>query len=277
MFKYSNDANGDVAWMVYALDNEYRDYVKAIELTEKAISLERGEYLPFLIRQLAKIYGWAGFPEKEKENYDKAFKLDGDSNEYNLSLADRELSNRNYKLSIELYKKCYARDSSSSYILQQLANSYFNLGQLKESLDYVKKIEWRASGDNPSMFRGMRSIGFIYWQTGNIKEANELLDKQKRIGEESIRIDYYYKKDAPWDLAAVYAFTGERDKAYENLRIVSGFHVAPPWIVEGIKDDPMFNGIRNDLEFQTIAKEIEARYQAEHERVRKWLEENGKL
>ena len=42
------------------------------------------------------------------------------------------------------------------------------------------------------------------------------------------------------------------------------------------KDDPLFNSIRNEPEFQQIVKDIEAKYQAEHERVRKWLEGAGK-
>ena len=40
---------------------------------------------------------------------------------------------------------------------------------------------------------------------------------------------------------------------------------------------PAFNNIRNEPEFQQIAKDIEAKYQAEHERVRKWLETQGML
>ena len=42
-----------------------------------------------------------------------------------------------------------------------------------------------------------------------------------------------------------------------------------------IKTDPLFNSIRNEPEFQQIVKDIEAKYQAEHERVKKWMEEQG--
>jgi hypothetical protein len=44
-----------------------------------------------------------------------------------------------------------------------------------------------------------------------------------------------------------------------------------------MKTDPLLNSIRNEPEFQQISKDIEAKYQAEHERVRKWLEEQGML
>ncbi|MEI6047521.1 MAG: hypothetical protein WCS03_01360 [Bacteroidota bacterium] len=44
-----------------------------------------------------------------------------------------------------------------------------------------------------------------------------------------------------------------------------------------IKHDPLFNSIRNEPEFQQIVRDIEAKYHADHERVRKWLEENQML
>jgi molybdopterin converting factor small subunit len=44
-----------------------------------------------------------------------------------------------------------------------------------------------------------------------------------------------------------------------------------------IKDDPLFAGLRNEPEFQQIVRDVEAKYQAEHERVRKWMEEQGML
>jgi molybdopterin converting factor small subunit len=42
-------------------------------------------------------------------------------------------------------------------------------------------------------------------------------------------------------------------------------------------NDPHFDSIRDEPEFQQIVSDIEAKYQAEHERVRKWLEENDML
>jgi hypothetical protein len=46
-------------------------------------------------------------------------------------------------------------------------------------------------------------------------------------------------------------------------------------MVNLIKNDPLFDKIRNELEFQQIVRYIEAKYQAVHERVKKWLEEQG--
>ena len=44
-----------------------------------------------------------------------------------------------------------------------------------------------------------------------------------------------------------------------------------------INSDSSLYSLRNEPEYQEILKEMEAKYQAEHERVRKWLEEQGML
>jgi len=39
----------------------------------------------------------------------------------------------------------------------------------------------------------------------------------------------------------------------------------------------LFDSIRDEPEFQQIVRDLEAKYQAKHERVRQWLEENDML
>jgi hypothetical protein len=116
-------------------------------------------------------------------------------------------------------------------------------------------------------------------QNGYKKEAeyffNEQIKYSNRINElkrpENGLYTYY-------DLAGVYAFRGDKEKAYENLKIFNQKQIRMSlWVVTYIKNDPLFNSIRNESEFQQIARDIEAKYQAEHERVRKWLEENNLL
>jgi hypothetical protein len=80
-----------------------------------------------------------------------------------------------------------------------------------------------------------------------------------------------------YDLAGVYAFRGEKDKAYKNLRIFNQSQRINLFIVMLMRTDPLFNSIRNEPEFQQILRDVEAKYQAEHERVKKWLEEQGML
>jgi hypothetical protein len=39
----------------------------------------------------------------------------------------------------------------------------------------------------------------------------------------------------------------------------------------------LFDSIRDEEEFKQIFRDVETKYQTEHERVRKWLEEQGEL
>jgi hypothetical protein len=125
----------------------------------------------------------------------------------------------------------------------------------------------------------MHRIGYAYWQNGYKEEAEHFFNEQiiycNRINElkrlQGLTLNTYY------DLAGVYAFRGEKDKAYRNLRIFNQSQLIDHNMAMLIKTDPLFNSIRKDPEFQQIVRDIESKYQAEHERVRKWLEENGML
>ena len=70
---------------------------------------------------------------------------------------------------------------------------------------------------------------------------------------------------------------GEKEKAYENLRTCTSIPVFPLWWLNLIKNDPLFDSIRNEPEFQQMITDLEAKYQAEHEMVRKFLEDQGML
>ena len=89
---------------------------------------------------------------------------------------------------------------------------------------------------------------------------------------------FFFANNAYFDLASVYAFTGEKGKAYEILNSISHYPIITISMVDDMKIyNPLFSSIRNEPEFQRILKVMDTKYQAEHERVRKWLEEQGKL
>ena len=120
----------------------------------------------------------------------------------------------------------------------------------------------------------MHRIGYAYWQNGDKEEADNWINQQRKLCEESIKIGRDYL-GSYYDLAAVCSFFGEKAKAFENLRLFNKFQIVPLWCLTLIKNDPLFNNIRNEQEFKKIVKDAESKYQAEHERVRKWLEEQG--
>jgi tetratricopeptide (TPR) repeat protein len=203
-------------------------------------------------------------------------KLDGDSLYYYDGLAGIE---ENLNKSLELAEKGYAIDSTNKDILGDLANDYQFLGQYKESLKYYKKWLERMKiiGINP--IANFQRLEYVYRQNGYKEEAEYYCNEQLKYCNKSIELGRSWgeKLYSYYDLAGVYAFKGEKDKAYKNLRIFNQMQKIPLWMATYIKIDPLFNSIRNEPEFQQIAKDVESKYQAEHLRVRKWLAEQGML
>jgi hypothetical protein len=149
-------------------------------------------------------------------------------------------------------------------------------GQHKESLKYCQIFTKRIKVF--SQTEGMmHRIGYIYRKNGYNKESDFWFNEEKKVSEAAVKLGRYYLTGDFYNLAGINAFFGEKNKAYENLRKFDDDLIYPSWFVNLIKKDPLFSSIRNDNEFQQIVRDVESKYQAEHERVRTWLEGQGML
>ena len=122
-------------------------------------------------------------------------------------------------------------------------------------------------------------IGLAYYKTGNQAESEKyfkILEDNCLKAIEADR-DFAQNKRAQYDLAAVYAFQGKKDEAYNYLKDFEQVQAIPLWWLNLLKDDEMFDGIRQEDLFQEILLDVETKYQEEHERVRLWLEQKGEL
>jgi tetratricopeptide (TPR) repeat protein len=262
----------------YLYDND--DQLMTIENLQKAASLNHGPELVNLLRRLSEAYSLSGFIEKAKNYNLEALKLNGDSVKYLLSFGRLEWHFGNYNKAIEFLERGHTLDSNHIGILDDLGYSYLFSGQYKESLKYYIKFVERLKALGQFKINDMHRIGYAYLKNGYNKEAQYYFDKQIEYCYDLIKSDRPYAQQllyTYYDLAGVYAFRGDKDKAYKNLKIFNQKQRIPIWMPTLIKTDPLFESIRNEPEFQQIVRDIESKYQAEHKRVRKWLEEQGML
>jgi hypothetical protein len=114
---------------------------------------------------------------------------------------------------------------------------------------------------------------------GKHEEAEYYFNQQIKFSQESISLDKKLSKSyaAQYDLAATYAFLGNKGNAYKYLDEFSKKNSFPLWCLLYMKYDPLFDKIRTEDRFQKILQDMETKYQAEHERVRKWLEKQGMM
>jgi TolB-like protein/Flp pilus assembly protein TadD len=255
------------------------DFIIQIDNLQKAAFRNHGNELPGLLRNLWWAYVCVGFTEKSLYYLQEALKLDDDSLSYYSSLLRSEFFNGNYREAIELAEKAYKINPKNIDVLNGLGALNMFSGNNEESLKYYKKWFERLKAGGNIDIDDMHRIGYAYWINGYKEEAEYYFDKQieycnsmNKLGRLSAQRFFTY-----YNLASVYAFRRERDKAYENLRIFNQKKGMPAWMVWLINNDPLFNSLRNEPEFQQIVKDIEAKYQAEHKRVRKWLDENNML
>jgi len=257
----------------------YDDHVKALSNLHKAASLHRGTHLPMLYKRISDAYGAAGFKEKFDYYLNESFKLEPDSAAHYYHLYLWPHYTGNYEEAIDFLEKSYALDSSSLDKVYFLGLNHMFFGQYEESLEYMKIYDTRSKALNMRDAHNEYRIGYAYWINGLEEEAAYYFDTGLEMLNGMLEEGRHFYQDfmTYYTFAAIYAFQGEKAKAYEYLRFLNQRQRMPQWQVANIKDDPMFDSIRDEPEFQQIVRDIEAKYQAEHERVRQWLEENDML
>jgi hypothetical protein len=119
----------------------------------------------------------------------------------------------------------------------------------------------------------------LFLQNGYKAQAEYCFNKQIENSNKLIELGRSFKEQYENYLALtlVYAATGKKEKAYENLKIYNRKKVMSLWEVSLLERSPFFDAMKDDHEFRKIVGEMHAKYQAEHEKVRKWLEKQGKL
>jgi TolB-like protein/Tfp pilus assembly protein PilF len=271
-------------WIIYlgssAVYYNY-DFVKALENYQKAISLKPGSHLPTILRRICNVFNQIGFPDKAKQYLQDALKLDRDTLTTYRNLSSIEFNSGNFTKANELDKKYYLKDTTDASNYFDLGSSYMFLRQPDKTLYYYEKY-LQKKGKEITLYDlyGLHRIAWAFFQRGDKKKSefylNECIEnceKVKQLG----RGSQFYPLRYDYNLAAAYALKGDKKKAYENLNEWASGRICSLWGLIFLKYDPLFDSIRNESEFLKIVSEMEAKYQAEHERVRRWLEENKML
>jgi len=255
-----------------------------LEYLHKAAGLNHGKELPYILRDLSYAYAYnAGFYEESLKYLQEAYKLDGDTSLYFNQKGSIEIQYGYFDEGIKETLKAARIDTTRTDFIWNVAAQYLFSGRYKESLEYFKKYIEKEKSIGELPVTGQNVIGFVFWKNGYKKDAEYWFNEQIRSSEEAIKLGRDYAKliflqnNAYYDLAGLYAFRGEKEKAYEYLKIYdNSSSVFPLMLRDDIKKyNPLFNSLRDEPAFQKIANDIDSKYQAEHERVRKWLEEKG--
>jgi tetratricopeptide (TPR) repeat protein len=256
------------------------NHIPAIDNFQKAISLHRGVLLSRFFSYLGYAYMSAGFLEKGKDYCKAYFDIKNDTIGYYYRLSEIEFLSDNIENSVDYLEKAYTKDSTDITVLYLLGLNYLYSNQNEKSLKIFKKVfEEYKTIKNYSSYNYLGNLGLVYWRNGLKNEAKDFFNKELEhlniiieLGQASRN-----KFETYWNLASIYAIKGEKVKAYKYLDIYTKSQTMTLWDVINFRHDPMFENIRNEPKFQSLLKVVESKYQAEHERVRKWLEDQKKI
>jgi TolB-like protein len=255
-------------WVLTSIKN---DYVNGIDNYNNALKLISGNDRPSLLRDLGFAYKDIGFFEKARYYYNEAFTLDSNKAANFDCLFILAAVEGKFDEAMEIERKLQEMDST------YIPNIEFV--DKEEAFAIATKIinYYKESGE--LNIQGSGRVGFALWRVGKYEEARDYLNLQIKYSKESIKLNrnIAHIKAAYYDLATVYAFLGNKEKAYQYLdELIKGNTCQIRWIFY-LKNDSPLASIRGEERFQKLLKSYEAKYQAEHERVRKWLEEQGML
>ena len=250
------------------------NHLEAIKALHFAEGISRGSELSDLKYFLALHYMLAGFMDESDKYLDEALLLDGDSMGYYSMKAQNADFVEDYTNCIEYSRK--AIELGAFGTLMHLARALLRTGNYKEALEAYEELYDIAERYGVVIAQNYHRFAYAYWINGYKEKAEYYFDRQIEASLEMINSNrpWASKYFTYYDLAGVYAFRGEKEKAYENLRILNRIEDVPLFMVTVMKRDELFESIRNEPEFQQITRNIEAKYMAGHERVRHWLEEN---
>ncbi len=247
------------------------DYVTGLAQIQRAISLDHGPDLVVNLRTIANVFTTIGLFKNGEEYYKIAAGLDNDSSGLFRIRANLERANQNYQAGLNLINVAYNSDSTNWYNADDKAWILSLMGRYEEALNI--RLEWKKllMGDQATM---TNRIGYLYSKLGDTKKADRYFKIAINNAEEAVRLNNTYAqwKFAHYDLAGIYAFLGDKEKAYQYLNEVNKRKIQPVWFLTMMKDDQLFESIRNEDRFQKILKAIESRTLAERDRVIKWLE-----
>ena len=265
----------------YGLGNMYTsiDYIKVFENFQKAASLVRGPELSYILMLIIQSYLLSGNIEEAESPITDYVNLTQDSLLYYMANYYVNLFNENPENQHYWLTKAYAYDSTDPTVLSYLAESYIKMGRFEEGLKYYKQSDDINNKLDRISYNRLHRIGYAFTLAGQKEEAGYYFDRAEKIYKSIIRLNRprAFTGSTHYDLALIYAFRGEKSKAMEILRNLHQRSTTPYIAAWYMQWDPMLDGIRDDPEFQQIANDLGLKWRVERERVKQWLEENDML
>jgi TolB-like protein/AraC-like DNA-binding protein len=272
------EANKRKAWIYFVIK---KDFIKGLEQLYQSVIFNKDEELTETLRELSRVYQAVGVFNKADFYAEEAFKLDKDTLSYYVYKAGLEELNGDFEKELAWAIKAYQKDSTSAKSNLALGKAYLNIREWEKAIHYCDV--WSAITGN-TKYDPQNAM-----PTGIVHDYGHALHQVKGEDHSYPFFQWYIEELNPtmklkhrflypfinYDLAGIYAFLGDEEKAFYYLSESEKKEVPTLQLVNSLKRNPLFDTIRDKEKFKLYLRNIEMKYQAEHNRVKEWLEKGS--
>jgi TolB-like protein/Flp pilus assembly protein TadD len=252
--------------MLFVLDDpvQYLDY-----LYIALINNQNDAITPTILRRLGGKLLVTGHIEQAKNYFSKAFELDQDSAFYLSCLGGTESDQGNYEKSVEYFKRAYKNRDNYTEVIYRLAKNCLFTGRYKESLEYFREFATAVQYNDIW-------LAYAYHQNGLVAEAEKYFSEHYDFLRSLLETKRAYQVHwVYYDLACIYSYRGDKEKALQNLAMFAQNRNSELWMLADLKNDPLLRNIRSEPQFAKILGEMESKFQASHNEVGKWMKDQA--
>jgi tetratricopeptide (TPR) repeat protein len=222
-------------------------------------------------------YLYSGFPIRARVLNDENFKSVRDTFPYLIRKADWEITYGSKDSALAIcYQLQKNNQSSLNYLYYRVL--FYNLNrEHAKALETMRMLEEKlllVSGSIPPMFK---IFGYTYLKNGMKEKADYHFKGSIKLIEDEIKLNSANARtyDSHFNLARIYAILNDKQKSLQYLERIKESRSVPLNFIKDLKNDPMFDNVRSEPEFQKITRELEKKYLEEHEKIKKLLIRHG--
>jgi tetratricopeptide (TPR) repeat protein len=234
-----------------------RNYVRALKNFKEAEKLERGNELTQLYSDIGQLYTSIGEFKDAEKYYKESIRLQPNFIEGYRNLIWAYIRQGKFDIAHNYAERLLSLypDNMDSYSM--MAETLLNMRRYDEAEAYYRKREAKSKESGEKVLFNRHRFALILWMNGKREEGTRLFYKHMEVCGNSIRQGGLYGKTlAAYDLAGIHAILGDKEEAYNWLRIyardgfIYGLH-------KYILIDQLFESLWDDEEFKAIAQRQE--------------------
>jgi TolB-like protein len=228
-----------------------------------------------ILRRLYSCLVQTGCSEEAQPFLELIFAVKNDSVEYYDLLSHKEFSTGNLDKALNYKLKACSLDTFTEERLLQLSIITLTLRDYDKMLHYFNKYQL-ITGQNDKPNAPDINAGYIYLTLGDLTESNYhfnqiLANDLKRM---EFGTNNVYTYACEYEMACIYSAQGEIDKALDHLQQYKNKDFCPLWLITSLKNNPMLDNVRG-TEFKKVLKNLEYKYQKEHNNTKQFLIREG--